>query len=65
MTQTIIQLLKSRTILFSVALAVLSVAQGYIGLFVLDQKAQALVGMGIAGIVALLRAVTTTSISDK
>lgn len=61
----ILQLLKSRTILFSVALAVLSVAQGYIGLFVLDQKAQAFVGMGIAGIVALLRAVTTTSISDK
>ena len=63
--QLLLNALKSRTILFSVALAVLSVAQGYIGLFVLDQKAQAFVGMGIAGIVALLRAVTTTSISDK
>jgi len=62
---TITQLLKSRTILFSVALAVLSVAQGYIGLFVLDQKMQALVGMGIAGAIALLRAVTTTPLSGK
>ena len=63
--QTLLNAIKSRTILFSIALAVLSVAQGYIGLFVLDQKAQALVGMGIAGAIALLRAVTTTSISDK
>ena len=57
--QTLLSALKSRTILFSVALAVLSVAQGYIGLFVLDQKMQAVVGMGIAGAIALLRAVTT------
>lgn len=60
-----LQLLKSRTILFSVALAVLSVAQGYIGLFVLDQKMQAFVGIGIAGAIALLRAVTTLPLTDK
>lgn len=63
--QTLLSALKSRTILFSVALAVLSVAQGYIGLFVLDQKMQAVVGMGIAGVVALLRAVTTMPLVDK
>ncbi len=63
--QLLLTALKSRTILFSVALAVLSVAQGYIGLFVLDQKAQAVVGMAIAGVVALLRAVTTLPLSDK
>lgn len=63
--QLLLSALKSRTILFSVALAVLSVAQGYIGLFVLDQKAQALVGMGIAGAIALLRAVTTTALTEK
>jgi len=63
--QLLLTTLKSRTILFSVALAVLSVAQGYIGLFVLDQKAQAVVGMAIAGVVALLRAVTTLPLSDK
>ena len=63
--QTLLNALKSRTILFSVLLAVLSVAQGYIGLFVLDQKMQALVGMGIAGAIALLRAVTTTALVEK
>lgn len=63
--QLLLNSLKSRTILFSVALAVLSVAQGYIGLFVLDQKAQAFVGMGIAGMIALLRAITTTSLNEK
>ena len=63
--QTLLNAIKSRTILFSVALAVLSVAQGYIGLFVLDQQAQALVGMGIAGAIALLRAVTTTALTEK
>lgn len=62
---TITQLLKSKTLIFSVLLAVLSVAQGYIGLFVLDAKAQAFVGMGIAGIIAVLRFLTTSSISDK
>jgi hypothetical protein len=63
--QTLLNALKSKTIIFSVLLAVLSVAQGYIGLFVLDQKTQALVGMGIAGAIALLRAVTTTSLLEK
>lgn len=63
--QTLLNALKSKTILFSVLLAVLSVAQGYIGLFVLDQKMQAVVGMGIAGVVALLRAVTTLPLSEK
>lgn len=62
---TTLQLLKSKTVLFSVALAVLSVAQGYIGLFILDQKTQAFVGMGIAGVVALLRVVTTQPLAEK
>ena len=35
---TIIQLLKSRTILFAVLLAVLSVLQGYVGLLPLTPK---------------------------
>lgn len=63
--QLLLNSLKSRTIIFSVALAILSVAQGYIGLFVLDQKMQAFVGMGIAGAIALLRAVTTGPLTDK
>ena len=63
--QLLLNALKSRTILFSVVLAILSVAQGYIGLFVLDQKMQAFVGIGIAGAIALLRAVTTGALADK
>lgn len=63
--QTLLNALKSKTILFSVLLAILSVAQGYIGLFVLDQKMQAIAGMVIAGVVALLRAVTTTALGEK
>ena len=60
-----IQALKSRTVWFSILLAILSVAQGYIGLFVLDQKMQAFVGMGIAAVVTVLRILTTTPISEK
>lgn len=63
--QPLLQSFKSKTILFSVALAVLSVAQGSIGLFVLDQKGQAIAGMVIAGAIALLRGVTTMPLSEK
>lgn len=63
--QLIISALKSKTLIFSILLAVLSVAQGYIGLFVLDQKTQAFVGMGIAAIIAVLRFVTTQPVSEK
>lgn len=63
--QLLFQAIKSKTILSSILLAVLSVAQGYIGLFVLDQKGQALAGMAIAWVIALLRAVTTLPLSDK
>ena len=59
------QIFKSRTILFSVALAVLSVAQGSIGVFVLDQQGQAVAGMLIAGAIAALRVITTTPLLDK
>lgn len=62
---TIAQLLKSKTLIFSVLLAVLSVAQGYVGLFVLDPKGQAVVGVVIAGIIALLRFLTTQPLDSK
>lgn len=62
---TFSQLIKSKTLVFSVLLAVLSVAQGYIGLFALTQQEQAFVGMGIAGIMAVLRFLTTQPVSDK
>lgn len=60
-----LQLLKSKTILFSVALAVLSVFQGYIAQLPLTPIEQMWVGMGVAGAVAVLRAVTTTALTEK
>ena len=46
--------LKSKTLWFSVILAVLSVLQGSIGLLEITQVQQAYVGAGIAAIVAAL-----------
>ena len=63
--QTLKSVLKSKTLWFSVILAVLSVLQGYIGLFNLTPSMQAFVGTGIAAIVAALRVVTTSSVLDK
>lgn len=56
---TIIQLLKSRTVLFALLLAVLSVVQGYIGLLPLTPVQQMYVGIAISAIV------TTQPIADK
>jgi hypothetical protein len=45
---TILQLLKSRTVLFAILLAVLSVIQGYIGIFKLDPQTEMITGCVIA-----------------
>lgn len=58
-------LLKSKTLWFSVILAVLSVLQGYLGLFNLTPEQQAYVGAGIAAIVAALRVITSQSVLQK
>jgi len=44
---TIIQLLKSRTVLFALLLAVLSVVQGYVGLLPLTPVQQMYVGIAM------------------
>lgn len=62
---TILQLLKSRTVLFALLLAVLSVLQGYVGLLPLPPVQQMYVGLAISVIVTLLRLVTTQPISEK
>ena len=62
---TLIQLLKSRTVLFAILLAVLSVLQGYVGLLPLPPMYQMYVGLAISVIVTLLRIVTTQPISEK
>jgi hypothetical protein len=59
------QLLKSRTVIFALLLAVLSIAQGYVGLLPLTPFHQMLVGCGIAVCITLLRIITTTPIADK
>ena len=62
---TILQLLKSRTVLFALLLAVLSVLQGYVGLLPLPPVQQMYVGLAISVIVTLLRLVTPQPISEK
>lgn len=61
----ILQLLKSKTVLFAILLAVLSVLQGYVGLLPLTPIQQMYVGLAISVVVTLLRIVTTQPISEK
>jgi len=61
----LLQLLKSRTVLFALLLAVLSIVQGYVGLLPLSQVLQMFVGIGISVVITLLRIVTTQPISEK
>jgi hypothetical protein len=59
------QLLKSKTVWFSIILAVLSILQGYVGLLPLSPTDQMLVGVAIAIAVTLLRIITTQPINQK
>ena len=63
--ETIAQLLKSRTVLFAILLAVLSVLQGYVGLLPLTQIEQMYVGIAISVAVTVLRIITTQPLSEK
>lgn len=58
-------ILKSKTIWFSILLSALSVLQGYIGLLPLDQRGQMIVGIIIAAVVTTLRAITTQPLGEK
>jgi uncharacterized membrane protein (DUF485 family) len=59
------QLLKSRTVQFALALAVLSILQGYVGLLPLTQVEQMFVGIAISVAITLLRIITTQPVSEK
>ena len=61
----ILKALKSKTVRFSIALAVLSLLQGYIGFLPVSQAGQAVIGSVIAGCIVVLRAVTTKPLSAK
>ena len=58
-------LLRSRTVWFAILLAVLSVVQGYLGVFKLNAQTEMLVGIGISVIVTVLRIITTQPLSQK
>ena len=56
---------KSKTIVFALLLAVLSVAQGYLFLLPLEPREQMLVGIGVSVVVTLLRLVTNKPLGEK
>ena len=61
----LIQLLKSRTIIFAILLAILPLFAQYIGVFNLTPIQQMIALQVIAAIVAILRVITTQPISEK
>jgi len=58
-------ILKSKTVWFSVLLAVLSVVQGYLHVLPLTPIHQMYAGLAIAAVVTVLRAVTTQPLGEK
>ena len=58
-------MLKSRTVLFAIVVAVLSVLQGFVGLLPISPIGQMLIGLTIAVMVVILRFITTTPIGEK
>jgi hypothetical protein len=59
------QALKSRTVQFGVALACLSVLQGFVGFIPANPAVQAIIGCGIASAIVILRFITTQPLSEK
>ena len=59
------QALKSRTVQYGIALACLSVLQGFVGFLPTDPVIQAIVGCSIASGIVILRFMTTMPVSEK
>jgi len=59
------QALKSKTVQYGVALAVLSVLQGFVGFLPANPAVQAMVGCAIASGIVVLRFMTTQPVSQK
>jgi len=57
--------LKSRTVLFALLIAVLSVLQGFVGLLPITPISQMYIGLLISVAVVFLRFITTTPIGEK
>lgn len=62
---TLKSIFKSKTVWFSVLLAVLSVVQGYLHVLPLTPVNQMYAGLAIAAVVTVLRAVTTQPLQEK
>jgi Na+-transporting NADH:ubiquinone oxidoreductase subunit NqrE len=63
--ELILKSLKSKTVQFSIALAALSILEGYIGFLPVGQATQAAIGVGIAVCIVVLRSVTTVALGQK
>lgn len=61
----IAQALKSRTVWFAIALAVLSILQGFVVQLPIPPWGHAIVGSVIAAAIVVLRAITTQPLADK
>ena len=57
--------LKSRTVLFALLIAVLSVLQGFVGLLPITPVNKMYIGLLISVAVVFLRFITTTPIGEK
>jgi len=62
---TVKQALKSRTVQYGVAIAVLSVLQGFVGFIPANPAVQAFIGCAIASGIVVLRFMTTQPVSEK
>ena len=61
----ITQALKSRTVQYGIALACLSVLQGFVGFIPASPAVQAVIGCGIASGIVVLRFMTTMPVSER
>lgn len=59
------QALKSKTVQYGIAIAVLSVLQGFVGFLPTNPAIQAIIGCGIAGGIVVLRFMTTMPVNEK
>jgi len=59
------QALKSKTVQYGIAIASLSVLQGFVGFLPTNPAIQAIIGCGIASGIVVLRFITTMPLSEK
>jgi hypothetical protein len=59
------QALKSKTVQYGIAIAVLSVLQGFVGFIPANPALQAIIGCSIASGIVILRFITTQPLSEK